>query len=104
MTRRPPSSTRSRTLLPDTTLFRSQGKGVRVPRQILHDLSLRWRSSSLPVAGVFRSFLANMEVNAGIRNVFNTEPEVDLSSDYTFYSYLVDARLRTYYLQLKYLF
>jgi outer membrane receptor protein involved in Fe transport len=53
---------------------------------------------------VWRSILSNLEVNAGIRNVFNKEPEVDVSSDYTFYSYLVDARLRTYYLQLKYMF
>src|SRR3546814_9382533 len=91
-------------LASNAPVIAAQGKGGRVPRQILHDLSLRWRSSSVPGAGGFRSFLANMEVNAGIRNVFNTEPEVDLSSDYTFYSYLVDARLRTYYLQLKYLF
>src|SRR3546814_12782056 len=128
MRRRPPRSTRTDTLFPYTTLFRSwtvrhyssylvadpelasnapviaaQGKGGRVPRQILHDLSLRWRSSSVPGAGGFRSFLANMEVNAGIRNVFNTEPDVDLLSEYTFYSYLVDARLRPYYLQLNYL-
>lgn len=82
----------------------AQGNGGRVPRQLLHDLSLRWRSNALPAGGGFRAFLANLEVNAGIRNVFDKEPEVDLSNAANFYSYLVDARLRTYYLQLKYLF
>ncbi|KAF1717014.1 hypothetical protein CSC74_09135 [Pseudoxanthomonas yeongjuensis] len=85
-------------------ILAAQGNGGRVPRQMLHDLSLRWRSLSSSDDSVWRSILSNVEVNAGIRNVFNKEPEVDVSSDYTFYSYLVDARLRTYYLQLKYMF
>lgn len=85
-------------------MIAAQGNGGRVPRQILHDLSLRWHSMASSDGSAWRSFLGNLEVNAGIRNVFNKEPEVDVSSDYTFYSYLVDPRLRTYYLQLKYLF
>jgi outer membrane receptor protein involved in Fe transport len=85
-------------------IIAAQGNGGRVPRQILHDLSLRWRSLSSSDRSAWRNLLSNMEVNAGIRNVFNREPEVDVSSDYTFYSYLTDARLRTYYLQLKYIF
>lgn len=91
-------------LVSNAPLIAAQGNGGRVPRQMLHDLSLRWRSVSSGPAGGLGGLLDNVEVNAGIRNVFDTEPEVDLSSMYTFYSYLVDARLRTYYVQLKYLF
>lgn len=91
-------------LASNAPLIAAQGNGGRVPRQILHDLSLRWRSDSAPGTGSLGHLLANTEINAGIRNVFNTQPEVDMSTNYTFYSYLVDARLRTYYLQLKYLF
>ncbi len=85
-------------------ILAAQGNGGRVPRQVLHDLSVRWHSLSSSSEGALHSILSNMEVNAGIRNVFNREPEVDVSSDYTFYSYLTDARLRTYYVQLKYMF
>jgi len=43
-------------------------------------------------------------VSGGIRNVFDKRPPVDVSSDFFFYSYLGDVRMRTYYLQLKYAF
>lgn len=85
-------------------ILAAQGNGGRVPRQILHDATFRWRSVSSSGEGVLAGLLDNLEINAGIRNVFNRQPEVDVSSDYTYYSYLVDARLRTYYVQLKYLF
>lgn len=90
-------------LASSATMLAAQGNGGRVPRQILHDATFRWRSVSSSDSG-FGKFLDNIEINAGIRNVFNRQPEVDVSSDYTYYSYLVDARLRTYYVQLKYLF
>lgn len=83
-------------------ILAAQGNGGRVPRQLLHDLSFRWRSMSSTEAGGWRGVLDNIELSGGIRNVFDKQPEVDLSSDYTFYSYLVDARLRTYYLQARY--
>jgi len=84
----------------------AQGNGGRVPRQLYHDLSARWRSPGATGAkgGALQSFLANVEVSGGIRNVFDKRPPVDVSSDYFFYSYLGDVRMRTYYLQLKYAF
>lgn len=85
-------------------MIAAQGNGGKVPRQLLHDVSLRWRSLSSTGDRVLRRLLNNIEINAGIRNLFDREPEVDMSSDYTLYSYLVDARLRTYYLQVKYIF
>src|SRR3546814_3296988 len=60
-------------LASNAPVIAAQGKGGRVPRQILHDLSLRWRSSSVPGAGGFRSFLAHLEVTAGIPTLFNTQ-------------------------------
>ena len=91
-------------LASNAPILAAQGNGGRIPRQILHDLSLRWRSISVSDTSAWTKLLSNIEVKGGIRNVFNKEPEVDLSSTYTFYSYLADARLRTYYLQLKYMF
>jgi len=85
-------------------MLAAQGNGGRVPRQMFHDLSLRWRPTSLSEGGGWRGLLGNLEINGGIRNVFDTEPEVDLSSDYTHYSYLGDARMRSYYIQLRHMF
>lgn len=87
-------------------LIDAQGNGGRVPRQLYHDLSARWRSPGIAGTndGVLKSFLANVEVSGGIRNVLDKRPPVDVSSDYFFYSYLGDVRMRTYYLQLKYAF
>lgn len=83
----------------------AQGNGGHVPRQMLHDFSGSWRPAK-PGGDRdgFGALLSGLEISGGIRNVFNTKPEVDLSNDYLFYSYLVDPRLRTYYVQLKYAF
>jgi len=89
-----------------SVMINAQGNGGRVPRQLYHDLSARWRPSGIAGAngGLLNSFLANVEVSGGIRNVFDKRPPVDMSSDFFFYSYLGDVRMRTYYLQLKYAF
>jgi len=83
-----------------------QGNGGKVPRQLYHDLSARWRPSGIAGTndGLLNSFLANVEVSGGIRNVFGKLPPVDVSNGFSFYSYLGDVRMRTYYLQLKYAF
>lgn len=91
-------------LASNAPIIAAQGNGGRIPRQILHDVSLRWRSLSAGGDSAWGNLLSNVELRGGIRNVFNKQPEVDVSSDYTFYSYLVDARLRTYYVQVKYNF
>jgi outer membrane receptor protein involved in Fe transport len=87
-------------------LIDAQGNGGKVPRQLYHDLSARWRPSGSAGAndGLLNSFLANVEVSGGIRNVFGKLPPVDVSNGFSFYSYLGDVRMRTYYLQLKYAF
>jgi len=86
-------------------MLAAQGNRGRVPRQLLHDITGRWRfPHAASESNLFRSFLSDLEVTGGVRNVFNTRPEVDLSNDYHFYSYLVDPRLRTFYVQLKYEF
>ncbi len=86
-------------------ILSAQGNGGRVPRQVLHDVWGRWRFTHEASRGSdLHSFLSNLEISGGIRNLFNTRPEVDLSNAFYFYSYLVDPRLRTYYVQLKYTF
>jgi outer membrane receptor protein involved in Fe transport len=85
-------------------ILATQGNGGRVPRQFFHDLSVRWRPMSSPAGAGWKSALDKVELTGGIRNVFNKEPEVDLSNPFNFYSYLGDARLRTYYVQAKYMF
>jgi len=86
-------------------MLAAQGNGGRVPRQILHDAWVSWRADGAGGrTGPLAAVLSKMEISGGIRNVFNTRPEVDVSSDYQYYSYLVDPRLRTYYVQAKYAF
>jgi len=92
-------------LISSTVLVAAQGGGGRVPRQMLHDIWAVWKPgvSSSRKEGM-REFLAGAEFSGGIRNVFNTKPEVDMSNVSYIHSYLVDPRLRTYYLQIKYVF
>ena len=85
-------------------ILAAQGNGGRVPRQILHDLSFRWHVPSYSEKSAWDRFLSNLDVSGGIRNVFNEKPAIDVSNAYSYFSYLGDPRLRTYYLQAKYSF
>src|SRR3546814_13069095 len=58
MIRRPPRSTRTDTLLPYTTLFRSPDRGCRDPRCAEHDRDLWWRDREGRAASRGRAALA----------------------------------------------
>lgn len=93
----------NRALVSSATVLAAQGNNGRVPRQLLHDFSFRWRSGSYSDENAWRRILSNTEISGGIRNVFNKEPEVDINSP-GLYSTAGDARLRTYYVQMTYRF
>jgi iron complex outermembrane receptor protein len=67
----------------------NQGGGGRVKSQAYHDLIAGYR---LP---------QNIEVQAGIKNVFNKKPPFDAGAGSMYYSYLGDPRLASYWLSLK---
>ena len=69
---------------------------TRVDSQTYHDLFLGYR---FPVARPARWF-ENVELQMGIRNVFDKEPPLDLSNITNLYSGFGDPRLRSYYLTL----
>jgi outer membrane receptor protein involved in Fe transport len=74
----------------------AQGNGGRIPSQTYHDLFLTWRAGSTAM-----DLIANTEWQLGVRNVFNTEPPLDVSNTNGYYSGFGDPRLASYYLSLK---
>jgi outer membrane receptor protein involved in Fe transport len=80
--------------------FLSQGNGGKVKSQIYHDLFGKISFSS-DAGGVLGRVLDGLEVQAGVRNVFNKSPPYDVSNGFQYYSFLADPRLATYYITLK---
>lgn len=80
--------------------FLSQGNGGKVKSQIYHDVfgKVSFASSH---GGVLGRMLDGLEVQAGVRNVFNKSPPYDVVNGYQYYSFLADPRLATYYITLK---
>ncbi|MBL8267708.1 hypothetical protein, partial [Steroidobacter sp.] len=76
------------------------GNGGKVKSQIYHDVfgKVRFESDTGSMLG---RVLDGLEVQAGIRNVFNKSPPYDTVNGYQFYSWLGDPRLATYYITLK---
>jgi iron complex outermembrane recepter protein len=82
-----------------SSLPRILNQGSRfVSSQIYHDVFASYKWNDSPSA--FR-WLQSVEVQAGIRNVFNTRPPFDAGNSAYFYSYLGDPRLATYYVTLS---
>ncbi len=82
----------------NAALILAQGNDGIVPHQVYHDLSSSYRFGTR--ADRRFAFMNGVEIQAGIRNVFNQEPPVDLSARY-FYSPWGDPRLVSYYVALK---
>ncbi|MBL8271140.1 TonB-dependent receptor [Steroidobacter sp.] len=84
-----------------SAIFLAQGDGGRVPAQTYHDVVATYQFG-VSHSGRFGSLLDGLKVQAGVRNVFNTKPPVDISaSSLYYYSGLGDPRLATYYLTLR---
>ncbi len=79
----------------------NQGNGGRVDRQIYHDVFAKYRFDEASHAGLLTQLLGGLEIQAGVRNVFNSKPPYDVVNGYQYYSWLGDPRLATYYLTLK---
>ncbi|HEY5755413.1 MAG TPA: TonB-dependent receptor, partial [Steroidobacter sp.] len=82
-------------------VFMNQGNGGRVDRQIYHDVFAKYRFDETAHAGLLTQLLGGLEIQAGVRNVFNSKPPYDVVNGYQFYSWLGDPRLATYYLTVK---
>lgn len=84
---------------PAFDFVRSQGTS-RVSSQTYHDFFSSYRFPSTS-SGARSRLLADMEVQLGVRNVFNTKPPLDVSNTVSFYSFLGDPRLASYYVSLQ---
>lgn len=85
-----------------TPTFLNQG-GQFVKRQIYHDAFVSYRFPAASDSAGIRRLFSNMEVDLGLRNVFNTKPPYDASA-FPYYSAFGDPRLASYYLSLKWKF
>lgn len=84
---------------PAFDFVKSQG-ATRVPSQIYHDFFSSYRFPSASRDAGF-DLLADVEVQLGVRNIFNTKPPLDVSNTVSFYSFLGDPRLASYYLSIQ---
>ncbi|MBL8265103.1 TonB-dependent receptor [Steroidobacter sp.] len=84
-------------------IFLAQGNDGRVPSQIYHDVFAKYGFSAggSNKRGFVSGLLNGLQVQAGVRNLFNTSPPYDVSSRYYYYSGLGDPRLATYYLTIR---
>lgn len=80
--------------------FQVQGDGGRVPSQTYHDVFAKYRVDPGAASGKVASLLDGLQIQAGIRNLFNSRPPFDMSAR-GYYSYLGDPRLATYYVTVR---
>jgi outer membrane receptor protein involved in Fe transport len=80
--------------------FLSQGNGGKVKSQIYHDVFGKISLSS-DAGGALGRVFDGLEVQAGVRNIFNKRPPYDVGNGFHYYSFLADPRLATYYITLK---
>jgi iron complex outermembrane recepter protein len=83
-------------LLPERTIYPDQGSAT-VPRQVYHDLFARYRLA--PAA--FR-WLGDVEIQLGVKNIFNRAPPFDATGgDGFYYSFFGDPRQARYSLGIR---
>lgn len=82
--------------------FLAQGNNGRVPGQMYHDVFARFRLADSDRQSMVGRVLAGLEIQAGVRNVFNKRPPVDVNDSLQmYYSYFGDPRLASYHLSVK---
>lgn len=82
----------------------AQGNGGHVGSQLYHDVFVGYTFSRADGPTGWRQWLAGTEVRLGVKNVFNTEPPVDVSNTANYYSGFGDPRLAHYTLSLTHRF
>jgi outer membrane receptor protein involved in Fe transport len=75
----------------------SQGSAT-IPSQIYHDVFASYRFAG---SGRFASLFSGTRIDAGVRNIFNKEPPVDVFNTLYYYSRWGDPRLSSYYVTLR---
>jgi outer membrane receptor protein involved in Fe transport len=87
-----------------STLFMNRQGGVFVRSQDFHEalVAYRFPRVAADTARGWQRYLRGLELNVGVRNVFDTRPRYDVTSSTTYYySTWGDIRLREYRLMLK---
>ncbi|MDB6095569.1 MAG: hypothetical protein JWM32_3131 [Verrucomicrobia bacterium] len=89
------------TLASSATAILNQGNGGRIPAEIYHDVFARYAfSRSTDSQTATWLLLRDVDVQLGVRNVFNREPPFDSRTSLTYYAALGDARLASYYISV----
>lgn len=81
----------------DAFLIARQGSDGRIPSQTYHDVFIHY-DFGLRGRTVFPAWLSGIEVQFGIRNLFDKAPPTDVSNSFGLYSRFGDPRLASYYL------
>lgn len=84
----------------DANAIANQGDGGRVPSQMYHDVFASY-DFGLSTPGVLPSWSSGIQVQLGVRNLFNTRPPVDMAAQnfgQSYYSQFGSPRLASYYL------
>lgn len=84
----------------NTTFTDAQG-GFTIPSQIYHDLFGSYTFGGAQGNGAVRNVLADLTIQFGIRNVFNTLPPFDAHTPVYYYSTYGDSRLRDFRISLR---
>jgi iron complex outermembrane receptor protein len=78
------------------TLFSMAQGGYSIPSQTYHDIFVSYDLDKIP-----GHFLSGLKVQAGIKNLFNKVPPLDVNNSPYFYSTYGDPRLRDYYIGIS---
>jgi len=82
----------------DCSLYPPQGSGA-IPSQTYHDAVASWRIDEVP--GFARASLRRLTISAGIQNVFDRKPPVEIVTEALGYSSYGGPRLRRFNLSFR---
>lgn len=82
----------------------AQGNGGRIESQVYHDIFVSYTFGAQDKSARWRQLLTGTQLRLGVRNLFNTEPPVDVSNTTNYYSGFGDPRLANYTLSLTHRF
>lgn len=95
----------TRNVLGNARIIAGQGNNGRVDSQLYHDVFATYRFGAASVGTGLRErasrWLSRTEVQAGVRNIFNTWPPFDATNLSRYYFSVGDPRLASYYVSLK---
>ena len=86
----------------NAAVLAAQGNGGRVPSQTYVDMFVNYRFPQTDMDSSIRGrLLTGVDMQFGVKNLFDREPPLDVANTATYYSQFGDPRLSSYYLSLK---